>query len=248
MTRMIKGILLGLLTIVLGACAAQPGEDYGLDGKKLSNIPATLWTDPLGCHHWIADDLAEGYMTTRLGRDGKPVCPGGRANSNVLNALPRLSLEMGLWTDPNGCQHWVRDDGGEGFMSQRLDRRGRPVCPGASQGAPSQTITLAADALFDTDEAVLRPSAVAELNAFGQKMKQLGKSKVLIVGHTDSRASESYNQQLSERRSQSVAAFLSQNYGITAQTKGRGELEPVASNDTPDGRQANRRVAISILD
>jgi outer membrane protein OmpA-like peptidoglycan-associated protein len=248
MSRLIKGFLFLLFTAGLGACAAQPGEDYGLDGKKLSTLTATLWTDPLGCQHWIIDDLAEGYLAARRKRDGRPVCPGGRANSNVLSNLPRLSLEMGLWTDPNGCQHWVRDDGGEGFMSQRLDRSGRPVCPGASQSAPSQTITLAADALFDTDEAVLRPSAVSELTEFGQKMKQLGKSNVLIVGHTDSRASEQYNQRLSERRAQSVAAFLKQNFGITAQTRGRGELEPVASNDTPDGRQANRRVAISILD
>lgn len=241
---------LGILGLILGlgACTAQPGEDYGLDGKKLSSLQATLWTDPLGCQHWIADDLAEGYMSARRNRDGSPICPGGRASSNVLDTLPRLSLEMSTWTDAKGCQHWVRDDGGEGFMSERLDRQGRPVCPGAVQPEATRTITLAADALFDTDKSNLRPEAIAELTEFGSKMRQLGKSKVYIVGHTDSRASDSYNQSLSERRANSVAGYLNANYGIVAQTQGRGESEPVASNDTRDGRQANRRVTISILD
>ncbi|MEM7212688.1 MAG: OmpA family protein [Pseudomonadota bacterium] len=235
------------LALVLAACGAQPGHDYGLDGKKLSDLQATLWTDPLGCDHWLADDLSEGYMTTRLNRDGTPRCVG-KADRSVLDAVPRVKLEMGLWTDPQGCQHWVRDDGGEGFMSQRLDLQGKPVCPGARKSAPVSTVTLAADALFDTDKSDLRPEAIQELSEFGEKMRSLGKRSVFIVGHTDSRASKQYNQRLSERRAASVAAFLESNFGITAQTEGRGEQEPVASNATKAGRQSNRRVAINILD
>ena len=215
--------------------------------KKLNNLRAVVWTDPLGCEHWVADDLAEGYMSVRLNRDGTPRCPNPVADRSILGKLPHLNLEMSIWTDPTGCQHWVRDDGGEGFMTQRLDRQGRPVCPGAAQPARSETITLAADALFDTDKAVLRPEAIAELNEFGTRMRQIGKSQVYIVGHTDSRASEPYNQRLSERRAESVARYLKQNFGIIAQTEGKGESEPVASNQTREGRQANRRVSISIL-
>lgn len=243
----IKILALGCVTALVGACASQPDRDTGIDSKKLSAVQAVIWTDPLGCEHWISDDLAEGYMTARRNRDGTPRCPNGVADRSILGALPVLNLEMSTWTDPRGCQHWVRDDGGEGFMAERLDRQGRPVCPGMSQPTPTETITLAADALFDTDKANLRPEAVAELSAFGAKMQQLGKSQVFIVGHTDARASDSYNQRLSERRAASVAAYLNQNFGIVAQTEGRGESQPVASNDTVQGRQANRRVSISIL-
>ncbi|MEM9061450.1 MAG: OmpA family protein [Pseudomonadota bacterium] len=228
----------------LSACASQPGEDYGIDSKKLSTLQATLWTDPGGCDHWVIDDGAEGYLTARLGRDGRPVCKGpGGAPASVA----KRPLEMTLWTDQRGCQHWVRDTFAEGYMSPRLDRQGRPVCPGAVQPAPSETVTLAADALFDTDKADLRPAAVSELTEFGQRLGQLGKNQVLVVGHTDSRASDAYNQSLSDRRAAAVAAFLRQRFGIVTQTEGRGEREPVASNATAAGRQANRRVEISIL-
>ena len=247
MMARLKSVLLLLSAALLTACAAQPGEDYGIDSKKLTSLQATIWTDPLGCEHWVADDLAEGYMTARRNRDGTPRCPNPVSNRQIVADIPVLKLEMSLWTDSNGCQHWIRDDGGEGFMTERLDRMGRPVCPGATQSARSETITLSADALFDTDEAALRPTAIAELETFGRKMQQIGKTQVFIVGHTDSRASDSYNQRLSERRAASVAKYLIQNFGLVAQTEGRGEREPVASNDTREGRQANRRVAISIL-
>lgn len=243
----LRALLIAVSAFTLAACAAEPGRDYGLDGKKLSSLQATLWTDPLGCQHWLADDLSEGYMSTRLNRDGTPACPSPNSRT-VLASLPQLQMEMSIWTDPHGCQHWVRDDGAEGFMTQRLDRQGRPVCPGARQPAPSTTITLAADALFDTDKAALRPEAIAELKEFGQKMQGLGKRSVFIIGHTDSRAAVRYNQRLSERRAAAVAAYLKENFAIVSQTEGRGEREPVASNDTQEGRQANRRVAISILD
>jgi OOP family OmpA-OmpF porin len=151
------------------------------------------------------------------------------------------------WTDPNGCQHWVSDHGASAYMSPRLNRDGTPVCEGPAP-VVAETITLKADALFDTNKADLRPEAIAELDDFGTKMNKLNKSRLLITGHTDSRGSLPYNQRLSEQRAASVAAYLSQNYGLQAETAGRGESNPVADNETAEGRQANRRVEIAILD
>lgn len=231
--------------LALGACSATPGEDYGFDSKKLTSLAASIWVDPNGCEHWVVDDGAEGYLSARRDRTGNPVCRGGGSGTG---GLPVLSLGSTIWTDPRGCEHWAIDDGGEGFLSERLARDGTPVCPGAKKPEPPTTITLAADALFDTDKSDLRPEAVAELNDFGSKMNRLGKKSVFIVGHTDSRASDAYNQRLSERRAASVAAYLEQNYGVVSQTEGRGEREPVGNNGTRDGRQANRRVEITLLD
>ncbi|MEM7059284.1 MAG: OmpA family protein [Pseudomonadota bacterium] len=230
--------------LALGACTATPGEDYGFDSKKLTSLTASIWVDPNGCEHWVVDDGAEGYLVARRDRGGNPVC---RGNSSTPD-LPVLSLASTIWTDPRGCQHWAIDDGAEGFLSERLARDGTPVCPGADKPEPPKTFTLAADALFDTDKSNLRPEAITELNDFGSKMNQLGKKRVFIVGHTDSRASDAYNQRLSERRAASVAAYLEKNYGIVSQTEGRGENEPVGDNGTRDGRQANRRVEITLLD
>ena len=75
-------------------------------------------------------------------------------------------------------------------------------------------------------------------------MKQSPGSTATIVGHTDSTASEEYNQALSERRAEAVKAVMV-DQGVNAdaiETSGRGELEPVGDNDTAEGRQANRRI------
>jgi hypothetical protein len=48
------------------------------------------------------------------------------------------TLKAGIWVDPNGCDHWIIDDGVEGYLSQRLDRYGKPVCSGIA--APTQTV------------------------------------------------------------------------------------------------------------
>ena len=132
-------------------------------------------------------------------------------------------------------------------MSERLSRDGRPICNGLPGKASGETVTLSADALFASGSARLRRAAIAKLDAFGRDMKRLGKSRVFIVGHTDSRSSDAYNQRLSERRAASVASFLARRYGIRSKTVGRGEREPVATNATAAGRQANRRVVMSII-
>ena len=48
------------------------------------------------------------------------------------------TLQAGIWVDPNGCDHWIIDDGVEGYLSQRLDKYGKPVCSGV---APPTTVT-----------------------------------------------------------------------------------------------------------
>jgi outer membrane protein OmpA-like peptidoglycan-associated protein len=72
---------------------------------------------------------------------------------------------------------------------------------------------------------------------------------VEVAGHTDSTGADSYNQSLSERRAGSVAAYLSSR-GVPMRrmvTVGAGEQHPIASNDTADGREQNRRVEVTIV-
>lgn len=98
---------------------------------------------------------------------------------------------------------------------------------------------------FDTDKAIIRPqyfSRVADVAAF---MQEYGNTRAIIKGHTDSTASDAYNQKLSERRAQAVQTLLINQYGVDPSritTIGYGESSPVASNTTEEGRQLNRRV------
>jgi outer membrane protein OmpA-like peptidoglycan-associated protein len=80
-------------------------------------------------------------------------------------------------------------------------------------------------------------------------LNEFEQTVIEIAGHTDSTGSDAYNQSLSERRASSVAAYLRTRQILPDRiiTVGMGEGRPVASNDTPDGRQQNRRVELTLV-
>ena len=110
-------------------------------------------------------------------------------------------------------------------------------------------VTMPQDILFATDSATLRPDLQADIRSVGQSLLAYPNTTVQVIGHTDNVGDASYNQNLSTRRAQSVAAVLRAE-GVPSgriQALGRGENQPVASNLTPEGRAQNRRVEIVIL-
>jgi outer membrane protein OmpA-like peptidoglycan-associated protein len=119
----------------------------------------------------------------------------------------------------------------------------------AKQTDRGVVVTLG-DVLFDTGQATLKPGANLALNRLSTFLSSNPQTKVLIEGHTDGRGGDDYNIGLSERRARAVATEL-ESRGISAdqvQTLGRGKAYPVASNDTAEGRQQNRRVEIVFSD
>jgi len=111
------------------------------------------------------------------------------------------------------------------------------------------TLNMPGNVTFATDSSDLSPGFFDVLNSVGKVMKEYNKTVVEVAGHTDSTGSDSYNQSLSERRAGSVAQYLqSQQIGSERLiTVGMGESRPVADNGTADGRQANRRVEITMV-
>lgn len=110
------------------------------------------------------------------------------------------------------------------------------------------TVTFASGLLFDFDSDVIRPEAQKNLRSLASSLHKYPGSDLLIVGHTDQVGAAAYNQSLSERRAASAANYLvAQGVGRNrVATRGMGETEPAASNDTEAGRQQNRRVAVAI--
>jgi outer membrane protein OmpA-like peptidoglycan-associated protein len=109
-------------------------------------------------------------------------------------------------------------------------------------------VTFESGLLFDFDSDRIRPDAAKNFQELANSLKKFGNSNLLIVGHTDSQGEDAYNMNLSQRRANSASAYL-QSLGVPASrisTAGRGETEPVASNDTDAGRQLNRRVEVAI--
>jgi outer membrane protein OmpA-like peptidoglycan-associated protein len=115
-------------------------------------------------------------------------------------------------------------------------------------------IAVVADALFDFDSAELRPDAEETLEAARSSIATPDEGTITIVGHTDAKGSDAYNDRLSEQRAVTVRDWLAAARAVPQGTgaEGRGEREPVAPNenadgsDNPEGRQLNRRVEIEI--
>ena len=109
-------------------------------------------------------------------------------------------------------------------------------------------VTFDSGLLFDFDSDRIRPEAAANLRELANSLNKFGNSSLLIVGHTDSQGEDAYNQGLSQRRANAASAYL-QSQGVPSSrvsASGRGELEPVASNSSDEGRQQNRRVEVAI--
>jgi outer membrane protein OmpA-like peptidoglycan-associated protein len=111
------------------------------------------------------------------------------------------------------------------------------------------TLNMPGNVTFATNSSDLSPGFFDVLNSVSVVMEEFDQTVVEVAGHTDSTGSDAYNQALSERRASSVAQYL-QSQGINAQrmiTIGLGESMPVADNGTETGRQANRRVEITMV-
>lgn len=141
-----------------------------------------------------------------------------------------------IWVDPDGCEHWVMDDGWEGYMTPHVTRQGIPVCRRGNVCG-----VMNSDQLFATDSAHISAQGRARLMEFFRKTNAIS---YIITGHTDSRASDEYNLDLSLRRANAVARVAAQAGARIADVRGYGERMPKAPNTTAAGMQQNRRVEI----
>jgi outer membrane protein OmpA-like peptidoglycan-associated protein len=111
------------------------------------------------------------------------------------------------------------------------------------------TLNMPGNVTFATDSSDLNPAFFEVLKSVGKVVKEFDQTIVEVAGHTDSTGSDTYNQSLSERRASTVSQYF-QSRGISNQrmiTVGMGESMPVADNANTTGRQANRRVEITMV-
>ena len=111
------------------------------------------------------------------------------------------------------------------------------------------TLSLAVPILFDVDSDELKPGPKHAIADMARELRKVGIERIRVEGHTDNLGSRSYNVELSRRRAEVVAReFVDTGFPDTAiERKGWGFEHPVASNDTPEGRALNRRVAIVVV-
>jgi len=143
-----------------------------------------------------------------------------------------LCWRTGYWTpaaaakDPAGCQC------DKDLLPKEVCEPKVAPAPVAAPKPSGEKITIAADALFDFNKAVLRPEGKAKLDELVSKSKAIKLEVILVVGHTDRIGSDSFNQGLSERRAAAVKTYLVSK-GIEANrvyTEGKGEKQPVTGD------------------
>ena len=139
------------------------------------------------------------------------------------------------------------------IIGHQMDQKAKAIqqsVPGAvvTRVGEGLVVTFDSGLLFDFDSNVLRDASRQNLDNLASNLSSFGDSKLLLVGHTDAQGTDTYNLDLSRRRSVAVASYL-EGRGVSAtrvESTGKGEMEPIASNDTDAGRQQNRRVEIAV--
>lgn len=175
------------------------------------------------------------------------VLPGAAVADTAEARVPVISTQNtttivgeryipGIWVDPDGCEHWVMDDGVEGYMSPHVNRKGIPVCRRGNVCG-----VMNSDQFFATDSYRISSAGKQRLAEF---FRSASATAFVIVGHTDSRASDQYNMRLSYNRANSVAAVGKSVGARIVDVRGYGERMPVASNASTAGMAKNRRVEI----
>lgn len=111
-------------------------------------------------------------------------------------------------------------------------------------------LTVPGDLLWETDSDRVLGAAEPQLAEAARLLERYDDRRAMIVGHSDAYGQRDYNRQLSERRAEAVRELLIDVHGIDGdrlETRGMGEDQPIASNETTEGRQANRRIEIQIF-
>ncbi|HEX7237152.1 MAG TPA: OmpA family protein [Gammaproteobacteria bacterium] len=133
----------------------------------------------------------------------------------------------------------------EAKLRAELERTGVSV----TRNGDNITLNMPGNITFATNSADLNASFYDVLNSVSMVLAEFDKTVIEVAGHTDSTGTDAYNQQLSERRAQSVVAYLGTR-NVRADRMiaiGAGETHPVATNDTDAGRQLNRRVELTLV-
>ena len=139
-------------------------------------------------------------------------------------------------------------------IGHQMDQQAKEIqqnIPGAivTRVGEGIAVTFASGLLYDFDSDAIKPTAAQNLSTLAASLDKYPNTDILIVGHTDATGADSYNMGLSQRRASSAQSYLVAQ-GVSSgrlRSTGRGENEPIASNDNESGQAQNRRVEIAIF-
>lgn len=269
-----KVITVTALALVLSACASAPQRNDQLEQARAE--VQTLGADPLA-QQAAASDLDQARASLNQADSAfQQKRPPEEVNQLAYLALRHAQAGEARITEAHARQEVAKaQEDRNQILLQAREREARQAKAEAESARNDVAVTQSelanarqelanlqakqtdrgmvmtlSDVLFDTGRATLKPGAARDLDRLAQALKDNRNTRVKIEGYTDSVGSETYNQGLSERRAEAVADAL-RTRGVPADrydVEGLGKEYPVASNNTPEGRQQNRRVEIVFSD
>jgi len=227
-------------------------------GVKVDNWGCSLDTDKDGVPDYL-DKCPGTPAGVKADKDGCPLDSDGDGTPDYLDKCP--GTPAGVKVERDGCPLDSDGDGTPDYLDKCPDTpKGMAVdqdgCPLAAMVQPSEAVSAVETQIvekgrvtlnveFDFDKAVIKKKFHDEIGNLAAVMKKYPDLKIVIEGHTDNTGELTYNGKLSQRRADAVKGYLVEKFGIEASrlsTKGYGEVRPIESNATKEGRQKNRRV------
>ncbi len=242
-----KFLIASAATLLFAAPLMVQAHD---NGKKGHNV---YWHDSAGVYvkdsagkcvrsnDWFAGSQVEGCDEIKM------AAPSDADGDGVVDANDSCpNTPAGVAVNSRGCPLDSDNDGVPNYLDK---------CPGTRAGATvdANGCEIKAKVLmevnlnvnFQLNSAEITEAYSDDIKRVADFMKRSPESVVVVEGHTDATGTDSYNQDLSQRRADAVASRLINNHGISAdrvKTMGFGESRPIADNKTREGRAANRRV------
>lgn len=223
-------------TVDANGCPSDADKDGIADGiDKCPRTPAGTMVDATGCPQ---DSDRDGVF------DGADRCPGTARGATVdAQGCPLDTDKDGVFDGVDQCpgtsEEWA------------VDNKGCPIPVSETYQQFLDEKSVSVNVQFNSGKTDILSVSEADLHRVGEVLADWPEAKVEVGGHTDSQGADKFNKTLSENRARSVKTWLTSNYpAIRANnllTKGFGESQPVASNDTAEGRAQNRRVTFTLM-
>jgi OOP family OmpA-OmpF porin len=230
------------------------GDGVNDDADQCPGTPAGTAVDANGCplpqdddHDGVNNDVDKCPNTPAGAKVDATGCELDADGDGVVDRLDQCpNTPAGAKVDDKGCE---LDSDADGVVDSQ------DKCPDTpkgdrvdASGCSFKNEIKLPGVVFETNSADLKPESIPVLEGAVSTLKRYPDLKIEVAGHTDSRGSDAYNLDLSARRAATVLKFL-QDGGVAnaLKSRGYGERQPVASNNTDDGRQQNRRVVLRVL-
>lgn len=220
---------------------------YGLDEKNLDYMPNVglkyLFNSPT--------TTATPAPAAPVVATSQPVAELDSDNDGVVDSFDQCpQTPAGAPVDSQGCALDSDGDGVADYLDQCADTpAGAKVDESGCRVQLEQKVSITLNVQFANNSEEVSASYRQEIQQVADFMKQYPDTSAKILGYTDALGAASYNQNLSQRRANAVAAYLTQEFGVDASrltAEGRGEADPIADNATSEGRAQNRRVVAEI--